>query len=93
MDIEVENGQDDIYNASQSQDEEQRLGGSSPLVTIIKLSIGPMLFMTLTGFQDACDLYFVKNGYGTDGVTIISISAAIRAMVMAFASIFPKALQ
>ena len=72
-------------------DEERRLGSDSPFVTILKLCIGPLLFSIANGFQDTLDLFFVKKGYGTDGVTIVSIVSNVKSMCIALTAFATQA--
>ena len=72
-------------------DEERRLGSDPPFVTILKLCIAPLLFSIANGFQDTLDLFFVKKGYGTDGVTIVSIVSNVKSMCLAFSAFASQA--
>ena len=44
-------------------DEEKTLGGHHPFPTILKLTIGPLLFSAALALQDSIDLFFVRKGY------------------------------
>lgn len=61
--------------------EDEILGGSSPLYTIMMLSIGPLIFAFFNGIGDTIDFYFIQKGFNQDGVTIVNISSWLRALI------------
>lgn len=73
-------------NANKFLEEDKRLGGSSPFITTLKLSIGPILFAAIMSFQDAIDLYFIRKGFGPEGVTIVTIAGSLKFLFVALAS-------
>lgn len=68
-------------NSETQTAEDVRLGGSSPFVTIMKLCLGPLLYQLFNGVQDSLDLYIMKRGFGSRGVTIVSIASGLRTLV------------
>lgn len=66
--------------------EDERLGGSSPLFTIMRLCTGPLCFALIHGIQDTIDLYIIKKGFNQDGVTVVSISSGLRTLVTLLSS-------
>ena len=77
--------------AKTTTDEDKRLGGDAPFITILKLCVGPLLFSLASAFQDTFELFLVKKGYGAKGVSIISIASNINSMLMALAAVFSQA--
>ncbi|EAY04629.1 hypothetical protein TVAG_473160 [Trichomonas vaginalis G3] len=66
------------------KEEDKLLGSSTPFATTFKLNIPGFFFSIASAFQDAIDLYFIKGGFGTDGVTIVSIASIIRQLVVGY---------
>ena len=92
MDFDIEDGRDEVSMGYLSNEEEARLGGSSPFITILKLGIGPMFFMSFNSIQDAFQLFLAREGYGATGVTVISISDAIIGIIFSLSSFFNQGL-
>ena len=73
------------------RDEEEKLSGHHPFPTILKMTIGPMLFSAALALQDSIDLFFVRKGYGSEGVTIISILSSLKMLVLSISTVFQQA--
>ena len=71
-------------------EEEKKLGGSGPFKTIMKMTIGPLLFSTALALQDSIDLFFVNKGYGSEAVTIISILSSVRMLSLSLSTLFQQ---
>lgn len=67
---------------SEINQEDRVLGHKSELLTALRLNIPGFIFAILNAFQDTIDLYFVKKGFDTRGVAIVSICSNIRTLVL-----------
>ena len=79
------------FEASEGNDDSKRLAKDSPFVTTLKLCTGPMLSTIALSFQEAIELFFIKQGYGATGITIISILSFIRNAAITFSNFFQQA--
>ena len=64
----------------------------SPLLTILKLGFGPLLFSLISSLVNALDLYFVEDFYGQNALTTMSISWMIKAIPTSIGSFFQHLL-
>ncbi|EAY10722.1 hypothetical protein TVAG_364470 [Trichomonas vaginalis G3] len=66
--------------------EDVLLGQHSPFIIAMRLNMPGFIFALIHAFQDSVDLYFIKKGYGTNGITVVSITGIIRMLVASFSS-------
>jgi Na+-driven multidrug efflux pump len=73
-------------------EEDIRFGSKPPFATLMTLALGPLLSRVSASFQDAIDLFIIKKGYGSKGSGVVSLSAMIRNMIIAFSMFMSAAL-
>ncbi|EAY01363.1 hypothetical protein TVAG_339910 [Trichomonas vaginalis G3] len=71
-----------ISETSESVDEDKILGNPRVFLTSFRLNFPGFLFCLISATQDFLDLYFIKKGFDTRGVTIVSISSIVRNIVI-----------
>lgn len=89
MDIELKSSATDYTEITKEDD---LLGSKSPFLTVMRLNIPGFLFALSHVVQDSLDLYFIKDGYGSDGVTVVSISAIIRMLIVGFSTCYSQGI-
>lgn len=65
--------------------EEKRLGGSSPLITVLVLSIGPFISQTVQALYGMVNLYWVSRGIGDKGIAVFGATYLLDFITIAFA--------
>ena len=73
-------------------EEDRRFGSKSPFITLMQLSLGPLLSRLSSTFQDAIDLFIIKKRFGTYGSGVVALSAMVRNMTIAFSIFMSYAL-
>ena len=74
--------------AQKRKDDYERFGKHTPLVTVLRLCVGPLLFNLTHSFQDAIDYWMIKLAYDETGLSIIGFANFFRYLCNGMAS-FP----
>jgi len=70
-----------------TSEEEKKFCGRHPWITIISLSVGPIILFGATPFYEALELFMVQRQYGDAAVSILGMGSIIRALIMIFAKL------
>ena len=65
--------------------EEKRLGGSTPLLTVLILSIGPFISQSVQALYGMVNLYWVSKGIGDKGIEVFGAIYLLDFITIAFA--------
>ena len=71
--------------------EKERFTKSSPFITLLKLSTGPLIYFIGMGFHDAFDLFLISKAYGSNAVQTVGFGSLIRYLSMSLAIFFSQA--
>ena len=83
---------DDLPHHKLKKDEQYRLGGRPPLITLCNLMVGPLLSQIAQSLYGIMDSFWISRSIGTKGMTVMSIILVIDFINIAFAQYFNVAV-
>lgn len=85
------NEEDEVYETTK-KDEQYRLGGRPPLITLCSLISGPLLSQISQSFYGIMDSFWISKSIGTKGMTVMSIILVVDFINISFAQYFNVAV-
>lgn len=83
---------DDSPDQISKKDEQYRLGGRPPFITLCNLILGPLLSQIAQSLYGIMDSFWISRSIGTKGMTVMSIILVVDFINIAFAQYFNVAV-